>query len=288
MALTTATVHPPNARLREPDLGPCHESLEGHPDRLFPRHCECCEAVAWGRPWELGTAAFWVHQASEFAAAGSGHMLGRTLREEIAVCMLGGYGVPGPVGNAAFLALREAGVFAEPLDENLAAERMAKVLEQPLNVAPGRSVRYRFHRQRPRRLAAALAQLTSWESAIDDLTDLALRDNLVRLPGVGPKTASWIVRNHRGSDAVAIIDIHIHRAGLAAGAFCPNWILPRDYHRFEDAFLTWAHNGLVSAADMDAAIWQLLSSLGPHARAITSRSDATTKDVALAELLPDP
>lgn len=174
--------------------------------------------------------------------------------------MLGGYGVPGPVGNAAFVALRDAGLFDPSLGEEAAAAEMTRVLEAPLQVG-SRRVRYRFHQQRPPRLAAALTALGAWDRAADDFGDSELRDRLMQLPGVGPKTASWVVRNYRDSDEVAIIDIHIHRAGLSAGVFCADWTLPRDYDRFENAFLTWAAAGQVSAADLDAAIWRLLSTL---------------------------
>ena len=152
-------------------------------------------------------------------------------------------------------------MFDPELGEDAAVSGMTRVLALPLQVGP-RRMRYRFHQQRPRRLAAALTALSSWERAADDLDDIALRDQLMRLPGVGPKTASWVVRNYRDSDNIAIIDIHIHRAGLAAGVFCADWTLPRDYSRFEEAFLAWAALGRVSAADLDAAIWRLLSTLG--------------------------
>ena len=180
--------------------------------------------------------------------------------------MLGGYGVPGPVGNAAFIALRDAGLFDPNLDEDAAAADMTRVLAEPLQVGT-RRLRYRFHQQRPRRLAAALTALGTWEREADALRDGELRDRLMRLPGVGPKTASWVVRNHRDSDEVAIIDIHVRRAGLSAGVFCADWALPRDYGRFEDAFLAWAAAGQVSAANLDAAIWRLLSTLGQLGRA---------------------
>lgn len=223
--------------------------------------CACCGAVEWGEAWELGTPAFWVHQAQEFSDGMGRHRLGESLREEVAVCMLGGYGVPGAVGNAAFIALRDAGMFDPDLGEDAAALGMTRVLSEPLQVG-SRRARYRFHQQRPRRLAAALTALREWECEADDLDDIALRDQLMRLPGVGPKTASWVVRNYRDSDNIAIIDIHIHRAGLSAGVFCADWKLPRDYGRFEDAFLAWADIGRVSAADLDATIWRLLSTLG--------------------------
>ena len=42
--------------------------------------------------------------------------------------------------------------------------------------------------------------------------DVVLRDALTAIPGVGLKTASWAVRNHRASDSVAVLDVHIVRA----------------------------------------------------------------------------
>lgn len=237
------------------------------PTRLRP-DCGNCAETPWGEAWQLGTAAFWIHQAVELPISEGRHRLGSSLREEVAVCMLGGYGVPGPVGNAAFIALRNAGLLSSDLCEETAAAGMTEVLAQPLDVGHGRRMRYRFHQQRPRRLAAALAELTKWGRKLEELSDTELRDRLMLMPGVGPKTASWVVRNHRDSDAVAIIDIHIRRAGIHAGVFCADWVLPRHYALFEDAFLSWAAHGAVSAADLDAAIWRMLSALGRQGRAM--------------------
>jgi N-glycosylase/DNA lyase len=251
---------------------------EPAPVRAAVRRCECCAPTPWGEEWQLGTAAFWVQQAAEFPAGVGRHRLGASLREEVAVCMLGGYGVPGPVGNAAFVALRDAGMLAEGLTEDAMAEGMTTVLARQLDVS-GRKTRYRFHQQRPRRLAAALAGLAAWESEAPELEDLALRDRLMMLPGVGPKTASWVVRNHRDSDAVAIVDIHVQRAGVTAGVFCAGWALPRHYDRFESAFLDWASLASVSAADLDAAIWRLLSTLARHRGRIAARRFAAIEAV---------
>lgn len=244
-------------------------AYESIPSRDANRRCACCDPIPWGEEWQLGTAAFWVQQAAEFPAGKGRHRLGASLREEVAVCVLGGYGVPGPVGNAAFIALRDAGLLADGLDEDAMAEGMSAVLARQLDVG-GRAMRYRFHQQRPRRLAAALTGLADWERDADELEDLELRDRLMMLPGVGPKTASWVVRNHRDSDAVAIIDVHVQRAGITAGMFCAEWTLPRHYDLFESAFLGWASVGSVSAADLDATIWGLLSTLGRHGSGATT------------------
>lgn len=235
----------------------------------------CCSADAfrWGEAWELGTAAFWVEQALENPTPPGGHRLGRSLREELAACILGGFGVPGAIGNAAFVGLRSAGLLDVKVTNDTEAaswvKAMSAVLAAPMPVGSGRRVRYRFHQQRPRRLVDSLRRLAAWEAAegpgLGSLHDVELRDRLMTLPGVGPKTASWVVRNFRDSNEVAILDIHIQRAGVSAGVFCSDWKLPRDYKVFEEAFLAWAAHGGVSAADLDAVIWHLLSTLGRHA-----------------------
>jgi thermostable 8-oxoguanine DNA glycosylase len=89
-----------------------------------------------------------------------------------------------------------------------------------------------------------------------------LRNWLLRLPGVGPKTASWVVRNHLGSDRVAIIDVHLLRAGVIAGVYDPAWTPAKHYDLLEDFFLAWADHGRVSAAALDSIIWADMAGLG--------------------------
>jgi len=218
----------------------------------------------WGQPWELGTAAYWAEQTRRRAPVTS-YALGDNLAEEVAACLLGGYGVPAAVGLAAFRATRDAGL----LDGVPSAAALEALLRTPLHVAGRpRSVRYRFAAQRAHRLADALATLHASEPPNEPLQ---LRDWLLRLPGVGPKTASWIVRNHCGCQHVAIVDVHVHRAGLTAGFFDADWRLPRDYGRFELAFCEVAWLAGVSAAALDACIWDQLQALGPAAALLLGR-----------------
>lgn len=221
-------------------------------------------AFDWGSPDELGTTAFWVHQTANDSTWVGSYRLGASLSEEVAACMLGGYGVPGPIGVATFENLRAAGVLARTPPPP--PEELSELLRQPVAVA-GRDqkVRYRFWRQRAIRLHGALVHLDN-ESA--PTSPLELRDWLCSIDGVGMKTASWIVRNHLNSDDVAIVDIHIRRAGVVAGFFDPEWQLPRDYLLFEDAFLQVASMGGVRASALDVCIWATLSALGPAAEAI--------------------
>jgi thermostable 8-oxoguanine DNA glycosylase len=213
--------------------------------------------VLWGESWHLGSAAFWVARCQNAVPAEYVYAFGNTLAEEVAACILGGHGIPAEVGLAAYVRLRAQGFFdadARPSGHDLEA-----ALRVPLNVA-GRTVHYRFAAQRGQRLGAALRMLHEDDERPTDA--VALRDWLLRLPGVGLKTASWVVRNHLGSDRVAIIDVHLLRAGVIAGIYDPAWTPAKDYPLLEDLFLSWADHGRVSAAALDAIIWAEMASLG--------------------------
>jgi N-glycosylase/DNA lyase len=210
-------------------------------------------SVRWGHCWQVGTPAYWValtasaERDGRLGAGDQRHQLGRSLVEEIAACLLGGHGMPYQIGLAAFEAVRAAGLLSRPSN----AEQIEAVLRLPLPVGE-RMVRYRFPAQRARYLAGALALVMN---EVAPGAPRALRDWLLELPGVGPKTAGWIVRNHLNSDDVAIIDIHLLRAGVAAAVFDPDWTPAQHYRQLEATFLAWAHEGRVRAADLDAVIW---------------------------------
>lgn len=204
---------------------------------------------SWGQAHQIGAAAYWTY-LTRCVAPSTSHSLGSDLRTELVACMLGGYGIPAEVGLAAFRRLQSRGVLEGVAPSSAQLEAL---LDKPLKVG-AKGVVYRFWRQRASRIAHALAAFDRGSfSEVSDPRDL--RDHLIALPGVGPKTASWVVRNQTGSSDVAIIDIHITRAGLAAGFFSPRWGLPHDYLRFERAFIGVAMLGGVRAADMDACMW---------------------------------
>lgn len=217
-----------------------------NPDGHAPRD------VSWGHCWQIGTPAYWIALTRESHALASGgltrHRLGDNLAEEIAACLLGGHGIPHHVGLAAFDAVKRSGALCPSGTHNLS---IADVLCEPLNTG-GRQIRYRFAAQRSAYLQAALTRLREDPPPIDAL---GLRGWLLSCRGIGPKTASWIVRNHLGSSEVAIIDVHVLRAGVTADVFDSRWNPTRHYDVMEAFFLAWARHGQVRAADLDAVIW---------------------------------
>ncbi len=191
---------------------------------------EVLPGVPWGRFDDLFTPAYWSGQGWQHQLLGHYRPgpLGRTLAEEVAACMLCSHGMPSEVGLAAFTRLRRRGL----LSPGTSVIALEDTLREPLMVGD-RQRRYRFPHARANALAAALPLVALMDST---LPDRALRDQLTTLPGIGPKTASWIVRNLRASDEVAIIDVHLVRAGRVAGFFRDSWEPSRHYARMETAY----------------------------------------------------
>lgn len=216
----------------------------------LPAAHECVvPGVSWGRFDDVGTPAFWRGQSWQHELIGTYEdlRLGRSLTEEVAACLLGGFGMPAELGLMAYSRLRER----ELLIGCHSAQVLEAALSEPFDCS-GRFRRYRFARQKANYLAGCLRRLADLEEPDDDLD---LRNALTDFPGVGLKTASWVVRNYRRSDAVAIIDIHILRAGRQMNLFKQEWNPQRDYHALEAKFLTFATAIGAPASSLDGMMW---------------------------------
>lgn len=237
---------------------------------LPPPKQEVVLGVPWGTPAELFTPAYWKTQAwfDELAGATpSSHRIGKTLLEEVASCLLGGYGIPAEVGLAAFRRLREDGLLRE--DRPAVADEIRDSLDQPLLVG-GRTVRYRFAQQKSKYIAASLDVLRQAAPPVDSA--ISFREFFLGLSGFGLKTASWITRNWLGSDLVAILDIHVFRAGLIAGVFEPRHDLSRDYRELERKFLDFAAAISVRTSTLDALMWRDMRKAGSLPRSVVGSS----------------
>jgi thermostable 8-oxoguanine DNA glycosylase len=213
--------------------------------------------VLWGTPGELFTPAYWLSQYLMREVRGDRgirHRIGETFAEEVAACVLGGYGCPAQIGHAAFRRLRDSGCISSLCDD---VDVLAVKLKEPLEIA-GRKITYRFWRQKARYLAGAFQALRHLDLSFD--CPLQLRDTLTTLPGVGPKTASWIVRNWTNTDDVAILDVHVIRAGMMMRLYSERDRVERDYPRMEERFVALARNMGIPTSDLDALIWSLMRS----------------------------
>lgn len=237
----------------------------------------------WDFPWGDAdrplTPAYWAAQAWMWKLDAPDHYrLGGSLEEELLACMLGGYGIPAEVGLAAYDRLRKC-MHASP--DALSEDRAVfDALSTPFRVGD-RTVRYRFARQKAGYVAAAFRALPDIDRSQDDV---ALRDELTKLRGVGRKTASWVVRNLRRSDEVAILDVHILRAGRALGIFEPDLTVERHYLALEAAYLRFAASIETEASILDSVMWntmRLLPERGPGRRVKDSHS-GTSEQTAFA------
>jgi thermostable 8-oxoguanine DNA glycosylase len=220
-------------------------------------HLEALPDVRWGNFDEFFTPAFWVARAWQAAPDQlfEPTRLGHSLPEELAACLLGGYGIPAEVGLAAFEQVRLEGL----LDGLPSPDRVQRVLSAPL-VVHGRRVLYRFARQKAKQLSESLEQLRDLK--LEGLGDREFRDQLATLPGIGPKTASWITRNWRASDEVAILDIHICRACHAVGLFPPDASPSKGYMQLEELFVLFASAIGVRPSILDNLMWHTMRRIG--------------------------
>lgn len=225
--------------------------------RQFPEaQSEVLPGVQWGPIEAFPSPAYWAYQAwaDEIQPHPLNYKLGSTLREEVGACLLGGHGIPASVGLAAFGHLKGKGAFACHLPSE---SELLDWLSEPLKLE-GKTVHYRFARQKSRYLHAALSALHA-----DDIplhSGQALRNWLLAIPGIGFKTASWIARNWLDADDVAILDIHILRAGALAGFFTPGLTVERHYLQLEQEFLAFSRALSVRPSALDALMWYQMMS----------------------------
>lgn len=233
-----------------------------------PQH-EVMDGLLWGALDAFPTPAYWHYQvvARRLAGQPAPYRLGRSLAEEVGACLLGGHGIPATVGLAAYEHLRAKSAFTGP---HRSQEQIEAWLREPLTVND-RQVNYRFAAQKAKYLAAALPMVHTAPSFKEGK---ALRDWLLQLAGIGPKTASWIARNWLDADDVAILDIHIMRVGQVVGLFPKHYTVERHYLELEDLFLKFSRALGVRTSELDAVMWHEMASSPSTAAFIMDRLEA--------------
>ena len=229
----------PFQRWTELSLPPSDETLLGR--------------ISWGHFSQPFTPAFWRaslwlkgNEPVRFTIRAQA-----SVRRETVFCLLGGYGIKAEVAQAYFRKLTAAGVFSG----RQTSEAMLRQLLKTPATFRRKTYGYRFPNQKARYLAQALVAFASGKIPRDDL---GLRDWLLQLPGIGQKTAAWIVRNCLGSDNVAIIDIHLQRAGRLMGLFDARALTDKTYSYFEERFLAFARAMKVQPSSLDMLIWETM------------------------------
>jgi len=174
-------------------------------------------------------------------------------------CLLGGHGIPFELNASAASVLIEQGVWRHVSDAAWLERQLSTAQFEPRR-RTGQLRRYRYPSAASRRIAAAFEWVEGHGPLTASLrryeTDAERRDWLCSCPGVGPKTASWLLRNTGWGREVAILDVHVMRA-LRDGGRVSGASLPRDYIRAERAYLQWAEDLGLCPAQLDLFLWDV-------------------------------
>jgi N-glycosylase/DNA lyase len=214
-------------------------------------------------------AALWADFGGAFEQR-STTLAGNTeddLRRELIFCLLGGHAVRYELARSAADVVCTIGVFGTDCDDSALLPLLERELNTPQFLprrVDGSLRRYRY----PNRKAQLLVACRAWVNEVGSLRKALLasgsererRGVLCECPGIGPKSASWLLRNCGLGQDLAILDVHVLRAMASAGRL-GDASLPRDYERVEAAFLEWCRDLGASAAAFDLLLWELSHAL---------------------------
>ncbi|WP_416761924.1 hypothetical protein ACNI65_06580 [Roseateles sp. So40a] len=248
-------------------------------------HQPILTGVRWGAVEEFPTPAYWTQQAlTHRLEAPAPRASGRSLAEEVGASLLGGPGIPAAVGLAAFTRVRERGAFVQP---GVCEAMLTAWLSEPLDVQ-GKALGFRFATQKARHLAAVMPALLS---APDFDSGQEVRNWLMALPGVGPKTASAIVRGWSASEDVALLDAHLLRVAQVIGLCARKLTVERHYLEVEARLLKLCAAMEVRASELEAVVAAEMNRSPETARFLVDHLEATapaTKTATKARATREP
>ena len=184
------------------------------------------------------------------------------IEDELLFCLLGGFGITYEHGRSASSIIRRLRPFSDDWGDEELFETILSALQCPQfepRRRDGSFRRYRFPKQR----ASTIVKARQWIHNYDPLDERLLqignpkerRRFLSGCPGVGFKTASWLLRNLGLGGGLAIVDVHVLRALLKAERISANVGIPKDYEMAEEAFLSWCDELGAPPAAFDLFVW---------------------------------
>ena len=184
------------------------------------------------------------------------------IESELLFCLLGGFGITYEHGRSATEVIWQLRPFSDEWEDHDLFDAVSVALMQSQfgpTKADGTLRRFRF----PLQKASIIVKARRWLRRNDPLYQRLVvisscrerRKVLSNCPGVGLKTASWLLRNLGLGAELATIDIHILRALSEAGRVPDDIRMPRDYELVEEAFLKWCNELHASPAAFDLFVW---------------------------------
>jgi N-glycosylase/DNA lyase len=185
--------------------------------------------------------------------------------DEFFFCMLGGFGISYELNKSAYEVLKAKGLF-EPSLYELESTPLQLLLEAELSTSQfkplkknGSLRKYRFFRSKANTIAEAGRWLfQSCRFSIEALLTSNShynRDQFLKCPGIGYKTASWFLRNIGVGQDLAILDTHVVRVLIELEIISKDFSLPRDYLEIEYIFLNVCNSINAPIEIMDLIIW---------------------------------
>jgi thermostable 8-oxoguanine DNA glycosylase len=216
------------------------------------------------RPNDLWWAPVWERHRTSYAK-GSPPRPAREagLRHELIFCLLGGHGVTFELA----LSATEVILRLSPFNDNWTSSQLRAAIEGRLRKpqfeprrADGTLRCYRFPGRKARLIAEAVAWVTEQGGIARGLAartcERDRRSWLCQCPGIGLKTASWLLRNSGWAKRLAILDVHLIRA-LEEANVVAETRLPRDYELVEAAYLAWADSLGACPSALDLFLWEV-------------------------------
>ncbi|HWR38123.1 MAG TPA: hypothetical protein VN611_01365, partial [Patescibacteria group bacterium] len=126
----------------------------------------------------------------------------------------------------------------------------------------GRFRKYRFVETKP--TVISLAGLWMWKECewnvlekIETMKSNEVRTWLCDCPGIGMKSASWLLRNVGLNDDCAVFDVHIMRFLSKIGFNVPTQLTEKTYLKLEDNLRNVCVNIGTSLGNLDYLLWVL-------------------------------
>ena len=177
--------------------------------------------------WPLSFEQAWLSCADLFCRAveEQAFRAANAPEHELLFCLLGGHGISYELALSATAVIARLRPFAETWDPAEIRDAVATSLREN-QFTPARrdgSLRsYRFPERKADTIVAAgawLRQTGSLEAAVMRHPDArSRREFLCECPGVGPKTASWLLRNLGWAEDLAIVDVHVLPTVVGSGS----------------------------------------------------------------------
>lgn len=230
------------------------------PSKRSPLVLNAPERPASNANW----AALWRDHAADYeqAVAELQPSDEDALYDEIVFCLLSGHGVPFELALSAARHLAAFSVFSrrrtDPELRDLVFAELSRPQFEPRR-NDGNFRRFRYPMRKAGLIVSARRWLLDRGTLYDRLRSIpderARRTFLTPCPGVGLKTASWLLRNAGLAHELAVLDVHVLRAMDAQGRLGA-MRLPRDYERIEEAFLAWCRELQAPPAAFDLFLWE--------------------------------